>query len=162
MAAKKSKKKAAPKKKSPAKKAKPSKSVKASPKKAKSNTVAAKKTLAGPRRQAAAGPTSSKASKATVSNGLAPARDGVLIERVIESDRTPGGLYIPASATEKPLKGLVVSAGRGKISKRGKLRPLDVQPGDEVLFAKFAGTEIKIDGKEYLLIREDEILGVVS
>ncbi len=93
---------------------------------------------------------------------LTPFRDGVLVERVVESDRTSGGLYIPASAVDKPLKGVVVSAGRGKFSKRGKFRPLDVQAGDEVVFAKFAGTEITVDGRDYLLVREDEILGVVS
>jgi len=97
-----------------------------------------------------------------VQTSLIPARDGVLIERLAEAERTPGGLIIPTTALEKPLTGIVVQAGKGKITKHGKLRPLDVQAGDKVLFGKFAGTEIKINGKEFLLIREDEILGVIS
>jgi chaperonin GroES len=154
-------------------------SKKSATKKAKPNSSKTKKLLARPRQHAAAGSkskaksktgsatqTSNRAGKpansSTANGSLLPSRDGVLVERIAESDRTPGGLYIPQSVQEKPVKGIVVRAGKGKISKRGKLRPLDVQPGDEVLFGKFAGTEIKIDGKEYLLIREDEILGVVS
>jgi chaperonin GroES len=103
-------------------------------------------------------------SKKLTSMGLSlfPCRDGVLVETVKDSDRTPGGLFIPTTAMDKPLKGVVVGAGKGKFSKAGKLRPLDVQKGDQVLFGKFAGTEITVDGKQYLLIREDEILGVVN
>jgi chaperonin GroES len=92
---------------------------------------------------------------------LVPVKDGVLVERVQDSDRTPGGLYIPLSAMEKPLKGRVVLAGKGKFNKKGKFRPLDVKAGDEVLFGKYAGTEVTVDGREYLLVKEDEILGVV-
>lgn len=124
------------------------------PRSAKSNAVQTKsKTLASP-------PKSNKKKSGNV--GLAPCRDGVLVEKIVESDRTPGGLYIPLTAMERPLRGIVVSAGRGKFSKRGKLQPLDVQPGDEVVFDKHAGTEVNVDGQDYLLVREDEILGVVS
>lgn len=93
---------------------------------------------------------------------LIPYRDGVLVQRSEEPDRTPGGLIIPVSAMERPLKGVVVNAGKGSVSKNGKLRPLDVKAGDEVVFSKYAGTEVHIDGETYLLMREHDILGVVS
>lgn len=73
-----------------------------------------------------------------------------------------GGIVIPDSATEKPIRGEVVSIGKGKVSESGELRPLDVKPGDEVLFGKYSGTEIKIDGIDLLVMREDDIMGVLD
>ena len=91
-----------------------------------------------------------------------PLQDRVLIKRIEEENKTKGGIIIPDSAKEKPAEGEVIAAGAGKISDNGKLRKLDVKKGDRVLFGKYSGNEIKIDGVDHLILREDEILGVVE
>ncbi len=91
-----------------------------------------------------------------------PLHDRILVRRTAEEDKTSGGIIIPDSAKEKPIKGEVVATGKGRISEDGKSLPLDVKVGDKVLFGKYAGTELKLDGKEYLMMREEDILGVFN
>jgi chaperonin GroES len=91
-----------------------------------------------------------------------PLRDRILVERVEESEQKIGGLFIPDAAKEKPQQGRVIAAGKGRVNDKGEVFPLDVKEGETVLFGKYAGTEIKLDGKDYLILREDEILGVVE
>ncbi len=92
---------------------------------------------------------------------IKPLYDRVLVERIESENMTAGGLIIPDTAQEKKTQyGTVVSVGQGKLSSEGSLRELSVKSGDKVLFGKYAGTEIKLDGKEYLILREDELLGV--
>ena len=93
---------------------------------------------------------------------IRPLHDRIIVERIEEETMTAGGIIIPDSAKEKPLEGSVVAVGKGKSNEEGKVLPLDVKVGDKVLFGKYAGTEIKLDGKEYLMMREDDILGVVG
>jgi chaperonin GroES len=92
-----------------------------------------------------------------------PLRDRVLIERLEEAEqKSIGGIVIPDTAKEKPQQGRVIAAGKGRVNDKGEVFPLDVKEGDTVLFGKYAGSEIKIEGREYLIIREDEILGVTE
>ncbi len=91
-----------------------------------------------------------------------PLYDRILIKRVDEETKTAGGLYIPDSAKEKPQQGLVVAVGNGKIQEDGKLRKLDVKAGDKILFSKYSGNDIKIDGTEHLILREEDILAVLE
>lgn len=91
-----------------------------------------------------------------------PLHDRILIRRVEEAETTRGGIIIPDSAKDKPQEGEVVSVGKGKINEEGKIRPLDVKEGDRILFGKYAGTEIKIDGEELVIMREEEVLGILS
>lgn len=92
-----------------------------------------------------------------------PLRDRILVERLEQSEqRSVGGIIIPDTAREKPQQGRVVAVGKGRVNDKGEVFPLDVKAGDTILFGKYAGTEIKIDGKEYLIIREDEVLGVTE
>src|SRR5690349_1217906 len=91
-----------------------------------------------------------------------PLRDRVLVKRVEEPEQKIGGIIVPDTAREKPLQARVVAAGTGKLTDDGKVIPLAVKPGDCVLVGKYAGTEIKLDGEEYLIVREDEILGVAE
>ena len=91
-----------------------------------------------------------------------PLYDRILVKRVEEETKTAGGLYIPDTAKEKPQKGLVVAVGNGKVADDGTLRKLDVKGGDKVLFSKYSGNEIKIDGVEHLIMREDDILGIIE
>jgi chaperonin GroES len=91
-----------------------------------------------------------------------PLHDRVIVRRLDEEQVSAGGIIIPDSAKEKPLEGEVVSAGKGKIMENGDIRPLDVKAGDKVIFSKYAGTEIKIEGEEVLMMREDDILGVIE
>lgn len=91
-----------------------------------------------------------------------PLHDRVIVRRLDEVTTSAGGIIIPDSAKEKPLEGEVIAAGKGKIMENGDIRPLDVKAGDKVIFSKYAGTEIKIDGEEVLMMREDDILGVVE
>jgi chaperonin GroES len=91
-----------------------------------------------------------------------PLRDRILVERLEEQEQKIGGIIIPDTAKEKPQQGRVVAAGNGRINDEGKTLPLDVKAGDTILFGKYAGTEIKIEGKEYLILREDEVLGVIE
>jgi chaperonin GroES len=91
-----------------------------------------------------------------------PLHDRILVRRVDEANTTRGGIIIPDSAKDKPQEGEVVSAGKGKISEEGKVRPLDVKEGDRILFGKYSGTEIKIDGEDFVIMREEEVLGVLT
>ncbi len=91
-----------------------------------------------------------------------PLHDRIIIERIDEGEQRVGGIIIPDSAKEKPMQGKVIAVGKGRIEKDGKVTPLDVKAGDTILFGKYAGQEIKIDGNEYLIIREEEVLGVVE
>ncbi|MGM0577007.1 MAG: co-chaperone GroES [Myxococcota bacterium] len=93
---------------------------------------------------------------------IRPLQDRVLIKRVEEEEKSRGGIIIPDTAKEKPIKGRVVAAGKGKILKNGEVRPLNVKDGDLVLFSKYAGTEVKLDGEEHLIMREDDILGILE
>lgn len=91
-----------------------------------------------------------------------PLHDRILARRIEEEARSAGGIIIPDSAKEKPLQGEVVAVGKGKILEDGSRRELDVKVGDRILFGKYAGTEIKVDGSEHLILREDDILGVIE
>ncbi len=93
---------------------------------------------------------------------IRPLHDRVIVKRMEEERTTPGGIVIPDNAAEKPIKGEVVAVGNGKILENGEVRPLDVKVGDKVLYGKYAGTEIKIDGEEFLVMREDDIVGVIE
>ena len=91
-----------------------------------------------------------------------PLHDRILVRRVEESETTRGGIIIPDSAKDKPQEGEVISAGRGKSNDEGKVFPLVVKAGDRILFGKYSGTEIKIDGEDYIIMREEEVLGVLE
>ena len=93
---------------------------------------------------------------------LRPLHDRILVQRIEESEQKVGGIIIPDSAKEKPQQGKVVAVGAGKIEKDGKRVPLDVKDGDTILFGKYSGQEIKIDGDEYLIMREDEVLAILE
>jgi chaperonin GroES len=93
---------------------------------------------------------------------LKPLHDRVVVKRVKEEEKSKGGIIIPDSAKEKPIEGQVVAVGNGKVLEDGTLRALDVKAGDRILFGKYSGTEVKIDGEEHLILREDEILGVIE
>ena len=91
-----------------------------------------------------------------------PLHDRLLVKRIEEEEKTKGGLIIPDTAKEKPMEGKIIAAGKGKVDEDGKLRPLDVYNGDRVLFSKSSGTEIQLEGDEHLIIREDDVLGVLE
>jgi chaperonin GroES len=93
---------------------------------------------------------------------IRPLHDRIVVKRIEEDEAKVGGLFIPDSAKEKPQKGEVVAVGKGKRNDEGKLIPLDVQAGDQILFGKYSGSDIKMDGVEYLIMREDEVLGVLE
>jgi chaperonin GroES len=93
---------------------------------------------------------------------IRPLQDRVIVKRVKEEEKTKGGIIIPDTAKEKPIEGEVIAVGNGKVNDDGKVRPLDVKVGDTVLFGKYSGTEVKIDGEDRLILREDDILGVVT
>jgi chaperonin GroES len=93
---------------------------------------------------------------------MRPLRDRILVERVEEHEQRVGGIIIPDTAREKPQQGRVVAVGKGRINEKGDVFPLDVKEGDTVLFGKYAGSEIKIDGREYLIVKEDEVLGILE
>ena len=93
---------------------------------------------------------------------IRPLHDRIIVERLEEETKTAGGLIIPDTAKEKPQQGRVIAAGKGKKTEDGKVLPLDVKVGDKILFGKYAGTEIKIEGKEFLMMREDDVLGVIE
>lgn len=93
---------------------------------------------------------------------IRPLQDRIIVKRVQEEEKTKGGIIIPDSAKEKPLEGVIIAAGKGKIMEDGKVRPLDVKEGDRVLFGKYSGTEVKIDGEEHLILREEDVLGVIE
>lgn len=93
---------------------------------------------------------------------IRPLRDRIIVERVEEETTTAGGIIIPDSAKEKPQQGLIKAVGKGKVTEDGTLLPMDVKVGDRVLFGKYAGSEVKIDGIEYQIMREEDILGVLE
>ena len=93
---------------------------------------------------------------------IRPLADRVVVKRVAEEEKTKGGIIIPDAAKEKPVEGEVIAVGNGKVLKDGSLQPLDVKVGDRVLFGKYSGTEVKIDGEERLIVREDDILGILD
>ncbi len=93
---------------------------------------------------------------------IKPLHDRVLVKRLSEEEKTKGGIIIPDAAKEKPIQGRVVAVGEGKKSDDGKLAPLSVKEGDTILFSKYSGNEIKIDGEEYLIMQESEILGIIE
>jgi chaperonin GroES len=93
---------------------------------------------------------------------LRPLQDRILVQRVAEETTTKGGIIIPDTAKEKPAEGKVVAVGNGKLGEDGKRVPLDIKAGDRILFGKYAGTEVKIEGEEYLIMREDDVLGVIG
>nr|VFK36826.1 MAG: chaperonin GroES [Candidatus Kentron sp. SD]VFK40630.1 MAG: chaperonin GroES [Candidatus Kentron sp. SD]VFK78022.1 MAG: chaperonin GroES [Candidatus Kentron sp. SD] len=93
---------------------------------------------------------------------IRPLHDRVIIKRIEEERTSPGGIVIPDSATEKPMQGKVTAVGKGKILEKGDIRPLDIQIGDKVLFGKYSGTEVKIDGEELLVMREEDIMAVIE
>jgi chaperonin GroES len=93
---------------------------------------------------------------------IRPLQDRVIVKRIEEEEKTKGGLIIPDTAKEKPQEGKVVAVGKGKANEDGKITPLDVKVNDRVLFGKYAGTEINMDGEEHLIMREEDILGVIE
>ena len=93
---------------------------------------------------------------------IRPLHDRILIKRVEEREAARGGIIIPDSAKEKPQEGEVIAVGKGKSNDEGKVFPLDVKAGDKILFGKYSGTEIKIDGEEFLIMREEEVLGIIK
>ena len=93
---------------------------------------------------------------------LRPLQDRILVKRVEEENKTKGGIIIPDSAKEKPAEGEIIAVGNGKLNEDGKRLDLDVKAGDRILFGKYAGTEIKVEGEEYLIMREDDVLGVIE
>ena len=93
---------------------------------------------------------------------IRPLHDRILAKRVNETEKTAGGLFIPDTAKEKPLEGKVIAVGNGKILEDGKVRPLDIKAGDTILFSKYAGTEVKIEGEDHLILREEDVLGVIE
>lgn len=93
---------------------------------------------------------------------IRPLHDKILVKRLKEEEKTKGGIIIPDTAKEKPMEGEVVAAGKGRVTEEGKVVALDVKAGDRVLFSKYAGTEVKIEGAEYLIMREEDILGIIE
>jgi len=93
---------------------------------------------------------------------IRPLQDRIIVKRIEEEDKTKGGIIIPDTAKEKPMEGEVIAAGTGKILENGKKQPLEVKAGDRILFGKYAGTEVKIDGIEHLIMKEDDILGIIE
>ena len=93
---------------------------------------------------------------------IRPLQDRIIVRRIDEEETTQGGIIIPDSAKEKPQEGKVIAVGKGKVLEDGKLQKLDVKKGDRVLFSKYSGTEITIEGEEHLIIREDDVLGIVE
>jgi chaperonin GroES len=93
---------------------------------------------------------------------IRPLHDRVVIKRMEEERTSPGGIVIPDTATEKPIKGEVLAVGKGKILENGEIRPLDLQAGDKVLFGKYSGTEVKVEGEDLLVMREDDVMAVIE
>jgi chaperonin GroES len=93
---------------------------------------------------------------------IRPLQDRVIVQRIEEEEKTKGGLIIPDTAKEKPQEGKIIAVGKGKLTEDGKVTPMDVKVNDRVLFGKYSGTEINIDGEEHLIMREEDILGVIE
>ena len=97
-----------------------------------------------------------------MSTSIRPINDRIIVQRIEEQEQMRGGLYIPDTAREKPQEGKVIAVGNGKLLENGTRTPIDIKAGDRVLFGKYAGTEVKLDGEEYLILREDDVLGVIE
>lgn len=95
-------------------------------------------------------------------NKVRPLHDRIIVKRLAEEEVTKGGIIIPDTAKEKPIQGQIVAVGTGKLLENGKVRPLDVKVGDRIMFGKYSGSEIKVDGQELLIMREDEVLAVLE
>ncbi len=93
---------------------------------------------------------------------IRPLHDRILVKRLEEEEKTKGGIIIPDTAKEKPQEGKVIAVGNGKIGEDGNVTPLDVKKGDKILFSKYAGTEVNFDGEEHIIIREDDVLGIIE
>ena len=93
---------------------------------------------------------------------IRPLHDRVIVKRIEEEKKSAGGIVIPDTATEKPIKGKVIAVGKGKILENGEVRPLDVKVGDNILFGKYSGTEVKVDGDELLVMREEDVMAVIE
>jgi chaperonin GroES len=93
---------------------------------------------------------------------IRPLQDRVIVKRLEEEEKTKGGIIIPDSAKEKPQEGKVIAVGKGKVTEEGKVIPLDVKVGDRILFGKYSGSEVKIEGEEHLIMREEDILGIIE
>ena len=93
---------------------------------------------------------------------ISPLQDRVIVKRIAEEEKTKGGIIIPDTAKEKPQEGRIVAVGKGKVNEDGKIIPLDVKVNDRILFGKYSGSEINIDGEEHLIMREEDILGVIE
>jgi len=93
---------------------------------------------------------------------IRPLHDRVIVKREEEERKTPGGIVIPDTAAEKPIRGKVVAVGKGKILENGNVRALDIKVGDHILFGKYSGTEVKVDGEEYLVMREEDVMAVIE
>jgi chaperonin GroES len=93
---------------------------------------------------------------------IRPLQDRILVQRVEEEKTTKGGIIIPDTAKEKPVEGKVMAVGKGRVGDDGKVIPLDVKKGDRILFGKYGGTEVKLSGEEYLIMREDDVLGIIE
>ena len=94
--------------------------------------------------------------------GVCPLHDRVLVRRTPEETKTAGGIIIPDTAKEKPQRGEIVATGKGRVTEEGKVTPLDVKVGDKILFGKYSGTELKLNGDEYLMMKEEDILGIMN
>src|SRR3954470_11680901 len=94
--------------------------------------------------------------------GVRPLHDRILVRRMAEEEKTAGGLFIPDTAKEKPQRGEIVATGKGRVTEDGKTLPLEVKAGDKILFGKYSGTELKLNGEEYLMMREEDILGILQ
>ncbi len=94
--------------------------------------------------------------------GVRPLHDRILVRRMAEEEKTAGGLFIPDTAKEKPQRGEIIATGKGRTTEDGKTLPLEVKVGDKVLFGKYSGTELKLDGEEFLMIREEDVLGIFN
>ena len=94
--------------------------------------------------------------------GVRPLHDRILVRRMAEEEKTAGGLFIPDTAKEKPQKGEIMATGKGRLTEDGKTLPLEVKAGDKVLFSKYAGTELKLNGEEFIMMREEDVLGIFN
>ena len=93
---------------------------------------------------------------------IVPLHDRILVKRLEAEAKTPGGIIVPDAAKEKPVEAIVIAVGAGRANDKGEVRPLDVKAGDKILFGKYAGTEVKIDGVEHVIMREDDVLGIIQ
>lgn len=93
---------------------------------------------------------------------IRPLHDRVIVKRLEEDRKSPGGIVIPDTAAEKPVQGTIIAVGKGKILEDGQVRPLDVQVGDKILFGKYSGTEVKVDGEDLLVMREEDVMAVIE